>query len=92
MADELAREKVRPNTGPVFVANHYRAIADLAIAEVQAGFFPRTVTVRCVNQWLDTREQIDTLKNEYLRHLPKQLSGTELAIYEDWLSTIRYEE
>ncbi len=91
MAEILECQNVRANSGPVFVANHYRAIADIAFAEVQGKHFPRRVTNRGVNQWLDTPEQVGTLVSEYLDCLPSQLSGTELALYNEWLSTIRFE-
>ncbi|MEL6682424.1 MAG: hypothetical protein AAFQ09_07240, partial [Pseudomonadota bacterium] len=64
MSLELERAGVYSNKAPVFVANHYRAIADIAVAEVQAERLPKRVTNRCINQWLDTYEQIQTLSSE----------------------------
>ncbi len=40
MAHELASGNVRPLDGPVYVANHYRAMADLALAELLKGWIP----------------------------------------------------
>lgn len=91
MSLELERAGVCSNKAPVFVANHYRAIADIAVSEVQAERFPKRVTNRCINQWLDTYEQIQTLSSEYLALLPQQLEGVELRIFEDWWSTIHFE-
>jgi hypothetical protein len=91
MAAVLERNKVCTDCGPVFAANHYRAIADLALAEVQEKRFPRRVTNRCINQWLDTPEQVETLLDHYLCPILSQLSGAELVLYNEWLSTIHYE-
>jgi hypothetical protein len=91
MSVELERAGVRHNKAPVFVANHYRAIADIAVSEVQAERFPKRVTNRCINQWLDTYEQVQTLCSEYLALLPRQLEGVKLRIFEDWISTIHFE-
>ena len=91
MSKELERTGVLSGNAPVFVANHYRAIADIAISEVQAHRFPKRVTNRCVNQGLDTPKQVETLLYHYLRRLPEQLSGRELALFNEWLLTIHYE-
>lgn len=56
MSSELARAKVTESSGPIYVANHYRAIADLALAELMKGRVPMTVTVGCINQWFDTED------------------------------------
>ena len=91
MSKDLKREGVISHDAPVFVANHYRAIADIVMSEVQAKRVPRRVTNRCINQWLDTKEQVGMLISDYLFHLPKQLAGTELELFNGWLSTINYE-
>jgi hypothetical protein len=91
MSKELRRAGVYLDSAPVFVANHYRAIADIVLSELQAERFPRRATNRCINQWLDTREQVGTLISKYLCHLPNQLEGPELLIFNDWLLGIRYE-
>ena len=91
MSDELARRKVKAMAGPVYVANHYRAIADLALVELIKGRVPMTVTVRVVNQWLDTEDQIAMLVQDYLFPLEGQLVGEAREAYQTWLPTICYE-
>ena len=91
MSKELKRGGVISHDAPVFFANHYRAIADIAFSEVQALKIPRRATNRSINQWLDTKEQVDTLISNYLVRLPKQLAGPELELFNCWLSTIHFE-
>jgi hypothetical protein len=75
----------------VYVANHYRAIADLAMLELQKGHQPRITTNSTINSWLDTSEQIEQLKQEYLAPLRQQLSGPSLAAFEDWILTVFFD-
>ena len=91
MSHELARRKVKAMAGPIYVANHYRAIADLALAELIKGRVPMTVTGRVVNQWLDTEDQIATLVQDYLVPLGDQLASEAREAYNEWLPTIHYE-
>ena len=91
MSDELARKQVRAMSGPVYVANHYRAVADLALVEIMKGRVPMTVTARVINQWFDTEGQIATLVQDYLMPLGGQLTGEARAVYDKWLPTISYE-
>ncbi|WP_424965395.1 hypothetical protein [Dinoroseobacter sp. S375] len=91
MSKELQRGGVIFGDAPVFVANHYRAIADIVISELQAKRVPRRVTNRCINQWLDTKEQVGMLISNYLAHLPKQLAEQELELFNSWFSTIHFE-
>jgi hypothetical protein len=91
MAKELARRRVQPFAGPVYVANHYRAIADLAMPELMKGRVPLRVTSRAINQWLDTEEQVQTLVDDYLVPLGDQLTGAAREAYEAWLPTVSYE-
>ncbi len=90
MSDELARKNVKAMSGPIYVANHYRAIADLALAELMEGRVPMTVTARAVNQWFDTEDQIATLVRDYLVPLGDQLVGEARKSYDAWLPTIQY--
>ena len=91
MADELARKKVLPKCGPVHVANHYRAITDLALEEFLHRRVPMTVSVRTINQWLDTEAQMEILVRDYLVSLGDQLIGEAREIYESWLPTVQYD-
>jgi len=76
--------------GPVWVANHVRAIADCALLALRSIHQPYAVTVDDVNQWLDTRSQIDDLVTNYLMPLRQQKKGRELAKWDAWLKTIHY--
>lgn len=76
--------------GPVWVANHARAIADCAMLALRSAHQPHAVTVDAVNQWLDTRTQIEDLVTNYLRPLRQQKQGGELAKWDAWLETIHY--
>ena len=91
MSDELARKQVRAMSGPVYVANHYRAVADLALVEIMKGRIPMTVTARVINQWFDTEDQIAMLVQDYLVPLGGQLTGEARTVYNKWLPTISYE-
>lgn len=76
---------------PVYVANHYRAIADLAMLELKDGEYPQIATVDSINQWLDTDEQFNTLVQGYLIPLTSQLDENALTQYEQWLKTIKFQ-
>lgn len=78
------------NHPPVYVANHYRAIADLALLELQEARIPGYATNREINSWLDTAEQIEHLKQNYLELLATQLSGQALAIFKQWISSVEF--
>ncbi len=91
MADELVNQQILDNNStPVWVANHARAIADLAMGVVGCSRQPYIVTVNEINQWLDTREQVDELVHVYLEPLRQQKEGADLALYDEWLQTIHY--
>jgi hypothetical protein len=79
-----------PKNQPVYVANHYRAIADLVMLELQEVRVPSYATNREINSWLDTAEQIEHLKQNYLELLATQLSGQALAVFKQWISTVEF--
>ncbi|MDE0104988.1 MAG: hypothetical protein OXN89_21625 [Bryobacterales bacterium] len=92
MAEYLVVMDVIPEgTGPVWVANHYRAITDLVLGDVtdlRCTFIPRVAPVYTINQWLDTEEQIEHLVQEYLVPLTSQLPPEEREVHEQWLPTV----
>ena len=90
MAAVLAQKKVSYGARPIYVANHFRAIADLAFSDLIAGRIPPVVTPETVNQWLDTKDQVQALVELYLTPLQRQLSKSPLAAFNKWLPTIRY--
>lgn len=90
MLGELARKNVKAMSGPIYVADHYRSIANLALAEPIEGRVPMTVTARALNQWFDTEDQIATLVRDYLVPIGNQLVGEAQEAYQAWLPTILY--
>ena len=94
MAHLLEGKYVPRGCGPVWVANHYRAIADYVMVDTQACWcakYPRHVPVRNINQWLDTPRQIERLVEEYLKPLRNQLSPEEKEIHDAWLPTVVFD-
>lgn len=91
MANVIAQAKIPINPNqPVYVANHYRAIADLAMMELEQGRRPSGATNQAINSWLDTPEQIEHLKQDYLEPLENQLSGQALRAFKEWILTVNF--
>jgi hypothetical protein len=91
MSQILKAQQLASANVPVYVANHYRAIADLAMSQLLKGQMPTIATARAINQWLDTEEQVGQLVNHYLRPLRSQLNEDTKNIFDQWIRTVRYE-
>jgi hypothetical protein len=91
MSQVLKAQQIVSDNVPVYVANHYRAIADLAMSQLLKGQMPTIVTTRSINQWLDTQEQVNQLVNHYLMLLRSQLDEDTKNIFDQWIITVRYE-
>ena len=91
MSDVLVAQKILPSPRPVYVATHYRAIADIAMLHLIKNERPTIATVRAINQWLDTEEQVDRLLGEYLSPLRNQLPLEAKETFEQWIKTVHYE-
>lgn len=91
MSQILEQQNVLPAQGPVYVADHYRAIADLAMLQLSQGKVPTIATNREINAWLDTEEQVNHLITEYLIPLRSQRDDDALAAYDQWITTIHYD-
>ena len=91
MSQVLKAQKVISGKIPVYVANHYRAIADLAMLQILKGQRPTIATARAINSWLDTEEQVNQLVTKYLIPLRSQLDESARNIFDVWIATIRYE-
>jgi hypothetical protein len=91
MSQILKAQQITSANTPVYVANHYRAIADLAMLQLLNGQMPMIATARAINQWLDTEEQISQLVNDYLMPLRSQLDKATKNIFDQWIVTVRYE-
>ncbi len=88
MGELLEKYKVRPHNGPVYVANHFRAIADIALKELQQGDGPVVATPHKINDWIRTREDMETLREEYLKQMRSQLGKAERDAFDEWIPTI----
>lgn len=93
----IADHKGQPSNGPVYVANHYRALADIALRELMDSpieevreLHPHDVlSASNVNDMLNFEdEEIDLLVEEYLRPLGSQLQGIRKDAFDRWLPTV----
>lgn len=93
----IADNKIRPYNGPVYVANHYRALADIALSSLTNRPVQelREIEPQCVlsawevNDMLNSDDdEIRHLLDEYLKPLRSQLQGLRKETYDKWLPTI----
>ncbi len=87
----LEREYVASGCGPIWVANHFRAIADYVMVDTAGCWcakYPRHAPVSEINQWLNTPDEIKHLVEEYLKPLRVQPSPEEKKIHDAWLPTV----
>ena len=80
---------IKPYEGPVWVANHYRAIADMAMDRLQnwewsASTFP----AHQIDEWLWSEEDFDILVRDYLKPMRGQISGRGREAFDEWLPTV----
>lgn len=88
MGELLEKYKVKSYNGPVYVANHFRAIADIALEEIQQGDGPVFATPHKINNWIRTREDMETLREEYLKPMRSQLGKVEGEAFDESIPTI----
>lgn len=91
MSDILISQNVIEQKTPVYVANHYRALADLVMVDLKLGRVPTFANVSAINDWLDSEDQIKTLKDDYLVPLSNQLSGDTKNMFDIWLETVSFQ-
>ena len=93
----IADEGIQPYNGPVYVANHYRALADIALdslldwpVEELRDIQPKSILSAWeVNDMLNSEDgEIEHLVEEYLKPLRGQLKGVRRDTYDRWLPTI----
>lgn len=93
----IADHKIQPYNGPVYVANHYRALADIALSSLTnrrlqdlQEIEPKSVLSAWeVNDMLNSDDdEIQHLIDEYLKPLRSQLKGLRKDTYDKWLPTI----
>jgi len=79
----------------VYVANHYRAIADIFAAALQRPRDLRGLKRKFPNQeinaWLDTKDQVTCLKEEYLEPLIEYEGAVERSVIRGWLDHISWD-
>lgn len=91
MSSVLSQQRLPiPSEQPVYVANHYRAISDLVLLDIQKSRMPSVADNAAINSWLDTADQVDHLKRDYLERLAIQLSGQPLRIFKQWIQTVKF--
>lgn len=88
MSSVLFEEEVIAAPIPVYAANHYRAIADMVYNDFVKGISPGVATVREINAWLDTQEQVDTLRRDYLGPLSDLFEGETKERFEEWCKEV----
>lgn len=97
MGKVIADQGIQPYNGPVYVANHYRALADIALDSLQdtpvqelREIEPKSILSAWeVNDMLNNDEaEIEHLVEEYLKPLRRQLEGLRRDTYDRWLPTI----
>ena len=82
---------IKPYDGLVWVTNHYRAIADMAMDRIsnwhwEAATFP----AHQIAQWLWSQEDFDILVEDYLKPMRQQIQGRLSEAYDEWLPTVVY--
>ena len=85
----IANSGIKPYEGPVWVANHYRAIADMAMDRLQNWHWTaQTFPAHQINDWLWSEEDFETLVGDYLKPMRGQISGRVREAYDEWLPTV----
>ena len=97
MGTIIADHKIQPYNGPVYVANHYRALADIALSSLMNWPLqdlreiepPDILSAWEVNDMLNNDDdEIRHLIDEYLKPLRSQLKGLRKETYDKWLPMI----
>lgn len=90
MAGVLRSHGIDTDSGPVFVANHFRAVADIALSSLLDGRAPRLANSE-INAWFNTPEEIAALLDDYLAPIRAQVQPDQQGQFDQWLSTIQYQ-
>ena len=91
MAEIVEAQNIRANIGPVYVANHYRAIVDLVVLELDKRRVPMIAGNSTINQWLDTEAQIQELRDAYLLSVRMQLDDDAREVFDQWIPTVCFD-
>ena len=90
MGRRIAGYGIKAYDGPVWVANHYRAIADKAMHLLQGRCSAEVLPACQINDWMWSQEDIDVLVEEYLTPLRGQIQGPRREAFDQWLPTVVY--
>ena len=90
MGRQIADHGIKAYEGPVWVANHYRAIADIAMDRL-LGPWPHEVLPACeIDDWLASKEDFEILVGDYLKPLRGLLRGALREVFDAWLPSVMY--
>lgn len=95
MGDVLRQHGLIGDGREVWVADHFRAIADLAVSALQndaACPMTQRLLNSEINAWLNTPEELGRLRNDFLLPIRGQLASTMLETWDRWLAGIGYTE
>lgn len=93
----IADHEIQPYAGSVYVANHYRALTDIAAYDFLAESLDNLsqAPLECIlspweiNDVLNNEEaELELLIEDYLKPLRGQLEGTRREAFECWLPTV----
>lgn len=87
----IAKRGIKPYDGPVWVANHYRAIADIAMHMLLGPCPEEVLPPREIDEWLWSEEDFEILLRDYLRPMRRLLRGHLKEAYDAWLPTVVYD-
>ncbi len=87
----IANHGIKPYDGPIWVANHYRAIADMAMDRLRNWqWSAETLPAHQIDEWLWSEKDFDTLVEDYLKPMRGQIRGSLREAYDQWLPTVVY--
>lgn len=90
MSQQLEREKVLRATRPVYVADHYRAVADLIMLQIQDDYNQLLISNQQINDWMKSEDNLEYLITRFLAPLRDALPGQMLEAFEQWLTTLHF--
>ncbi len=87
----IANHGIRVYDGPVCVANHHRAIADIAMLDLLWPS-PHEVLPACqIDDWLWSEKDFEILVGDYLKPLRGLVRGELGRIFDAWLPTVGFD-
>ena len=84
----IADYAIKPCDGPTYVADHYRAPADMAMHELDKGPLDCILPNCEINDDLNEEKEIGCLVSEYLMPLRGQLDSSQHEAFDEWTPTL----